>query len=346
MPPADAAPGALEVLDLGPHAQPARRSLSGGHPGETGTMLPPFIDHHVHLELFEPDHLAAGGIAAVVDLGANPSVVARFAARDPLPHVQFAGQFLTAPGGYPAGRSWLPAGALREVRSVVAAPANGRGSLYDAAETAVDEQVRFGASVIKVVLNSTAGPVFDPATLDAVLRAARARGRPVAVHAEGPGMAELAIDAGVDVLVHTPWTDELPPVLVARAARAGQAWISTLDIHGHGAATTDAARARSNLSRFARAGGRVLYGTDLGNGVLPIGVNAREVSALAGAGLSAPVVVAALTDPWPHHEASAWSMDGLATFVPGPPPARLDHLGTWLAGARVLPVEDLEMIDR
>jgi hypothetical protein len=338
-----ATPGAAVGVDLGPHARPARRSLGGEHPGEAGTMLPPCIDHHVHLELFEPDHLAAGGIAGVVDLGANPSVVARLAAREPLPHVSFAGQFLTAPGGYPTGRPWLPAGALREVRKVRGAAVE-RGSLYDDAETAVDEQVRFGASVIKVALNTAAGPVFDRDTLAAIVRAARARARPVAAHAEGPGSVELAVDAGVDALVHAPWTEPLTDELIARGA-ATQAWISTLDLHGHGAATPEALRARANLQRFHAAGGRVLYGTDLGNGVLPLGVNAREITALIRAGLDAPAVISALSDPWPRTDDDQ-ALSGLATFVPGPPPARLDHLGAWLAGARVLPVEDLEMIDR
>jgi hypothetical protein len=333
----------VDAFDPGPLARPARRSLQGDHPGETGTMLPPFVDHHVHLQLTDPDHLAAGGIAGVVDLGANPSVVGRLAARDPMPHVRFAGQFLTAAGGYPAGRSWLPPGSLREVSPGRVADA-GR-SLFDDAETAVDEQLRFGAAVIKVALNADAGPVLDRPTLDAIVRAASVRGLPVAAHAEGAGMAELAIDAGIDVLVHTPWTEELPTALIARAARAGQRWISTLDIHGHGAATAAAACAAGNLSRFHAAGGRALYGTDLGNGALPIGVNAREVTALTRAGLDAADVLAALTDAWPCREASAWGMTGLATFVPGPRPAHLDELGAWLAGARVLPVEDLEEID-
>lgn len=337
--------GDPDELDLGPHARRARRSLGGAHPGELGTALPPFIDHHVHLQLFEPDHLASGGISGVVDLGANPSAVARFADRDPLPHVRFAGQFLTAPGGYPLGRPWLPEGAAREVRHIRATAGRARGSLYDDAETAVDEQVRFGASVIKVALNAAAGPVFDRPALDAIVVAAHARARPVVAHAEGPGTAELAVAAGIDALVHTPWTDELPARVVAQAVLAGQTWISTLDIHGHGAAGASATRARTNLRRFAAAGGRVLYGTDLGNGTLPIGVNAREVDALVAAGLSAAAVLAALTDPWPHHEASAWSMASLATFVPGPPADHLDELGSWLAGARVVPVEDLEMMD-
>jgi hypothetical protein len=332
---------ALGSFDTGPSARPARRSLGGEHPGETGTMLPPLIDHHVHLELVAPDHLAAGGIAAVVDLGANPSVVARLAAREPLPHVRFAGQFLTTPGGYPSGRPWLPAGSLREV---TVAPAGTGRSLYDDAETAVDEQVRFGASVIKIALNTQAGPAFDRATLDAIVRAAHERGRPVAAHTEGPGTAALAIMAGVDVLVHTPWSEPLPDELIRQAATT-QAWISTLDIHGHGVSTPQSVRARVNLSRFHAAGGRVLYGTDLGNGTLPLGVNAREIAALTRSGLDAAEVIEALTDPWPCAEPADWGTDGLATFVPGPPPRHHDDLGTWLANARVLPIEDLETID-
>lgn len=344
MPRADALhDDSVDAFDPGPLARPARRSLQSDHPGETGTMLPPFIDHHVHLQLTNPDHLAAAGIAGVVDLGANPSTVGRLAAREPMPHVRYAGQFLTAPGGYPADRSWLPAGSLREV-SPGRVVDEGR-ALFDDAETAVDEQLRFGASVIKVAMNVSAGPVFDRSTLDAIVRAARVRGLPVAAHAEGPGMPELAIEAGVDVLVHTPWTEELPSEVIARAARSGQRWISTLDIHGHGAATAASTCATANLSRFHAAGGRVLYGTDLGNGALPVGVNAREVAGLTRAGLDAAGVLAALTDAWPCPEASAWGMTGLATFVAGPRPAHLDELGAWLAGARVLPIEDLEELD-
>ncbi|SFT32280.1 hypothetical protein SAMN04487904_10114 [Actinopolyspora lacussalsi subsp. righensis] len=39
------------------------------------------------------------------------------------------------------------------------------------------------------------------------------------------------------------------------------------------------------------------YGTDLGNGPLPLGVNAREVAALQQAGMSVDDVLLAMTDP-------------------------------------------------
>ena len=80
-------------------------------------------------------------------------------------------------------------------------------------------------------------------------------------------MTRLAVSAGIDVLAHTPFTERIGPRLLARAA-ASQIWISTLDVHGPGAAET----ARANLSDFRAAGGRVLYGTDLGNGDRPGGI--------------------------------------------------------------------------
>ncbi|QTX05818.1 hydrolase [Agromyces archimandritae] len=212
-------------------------------------------------------------------------------------------------------------------------------ALPSPAEAAVDEQAAFGASAVKVVLNADAGPVFDAATLAAVVAAARRAGLPVAVHAEGAGMAALAIEAGVDALVHTPWTEAVPDALLAAAAAAGQRWVSTLDIQGRGASTPELACAIDNLARFRAAGGTVLYGTDLGNGELPAGVNPREIAALVAAGLEAPGIVAALTDPWP----AASAPRGVSTFVPGEVPASLEELPAWLASAVVVPSEGLDL---
>jgi hypothetical protein len=338
---------------LGPLARRVRRSLNGDHPGETGTMLPPFVDHHVHLQLVRPDDAVAGGIAAIVDLGADPGAIATIARTEGLPRVRYAGAFLTAVGGYPSDRPWAPAGSVRELASVdgdaTAAAERTREREHHAlagpVEAAVDEQRRFGASVVKVALNSDAGPVFDRATLDAVVAAARSRGLPVAAHAQGAGMAEVAIDAGVDVLVHAPFTERLDDGLIKRAASAGQAWISTLAIHVRDDAAT-AELAIDNVRRFHAAGGRVLYGTDLGNGELAAGVNRDEVAALVRAGLAASAVIAALTDPWPERSA-AWADAGVATFLPDPAPsgpdrADPDAVAAWLAAAQIVPTEELE----
>ncbi len=189
--------------------------------------------------------------------------------------------------------------------------------------------------MIKVALNSDAGTVLDAATLSAILTAARGHGLPVVAHAEGSGMARIAIEAGVDALAHTPFTELLDPGLIAAAVGGGQRWISTLDIH-RGDRDGDQT-ARTNLARFLSAGGVVLYGTDLGDDDLPVGVNARELAALHQAGLQGTDLLDALTDPWPRAERS----QGVATFVPGAPPADVDAIPAWLGGATVVPTEEL-----
>ncbi|WP_430647319.1 amidohydrolase family protein [Agromyces sp. GXS1127] len=328
------------IEPLGPLARHVRRSLNGDHPGESGTMLPPFIDHHVHLQLADAAPAVARGIAAVVDLGADPGAIAAIARADGLPHVRYAGAFLTARGGYPSGRPWAPAGSVRELDPVGGDADDLRERRHRALsgpiEAAVDEQRRFGASVVKVALNAVAGPALDRATLDAIVVAAHAAGLPVAVHAEGAGMAQLAIDAGADVLVHAPFSERLDDDVVARAAAAGQAWISTLAIHVRDEASV-AETAIDNVRRFHAAGGRVVYGTDAGNGELEPGVNPVEVAALVQAGLAASDVIAALADPWPD-VAPGWADAGVATFLPDP-----DAVARWLATARLVPTEELEL---
>lgn len=280
--------------------------------GECGTAYPAFRDAHVHLGLIAYDELAAGGLGAVVDLGWSPEI-SELARQTPV-DVAYAGCFLAAPGGYPSDRAWAPEDSVR----AVSGPAD--------AAAAVAEQVDRGASLIKVTLSCEAGPTLDEATLRAVAAASRV---PVVAHVEGAGMTELALAAGVGVLAHTPWTERLDEDVITRAA-ATQRWISTLAIHD-GTAAQDIAV--DNLSRFHAAGGEVLYGTDLGNGHLPVGVNRRELELLHGAGLRNRAVIHALTAPFP----SALAQD-LVSFVPDIP----DHdLAAWLARAVIVRPEDL-----
>ncbi len=308
---------------LGPRALLCRRALTGEH----GVCLPPLTDHHVHLHLIDEHRLAAGGIAAVLDLGGDPASLAR-RDRDGMPHAAYAGAFLTAPGGYPSGRSWAPPSVVREVRDPSLHPGVPSG-----AATAVDEQAEFSASVVKVALNAAAGPVFDAATLEAIVACAHERGLPVVAHVEGEGMLALALEARVDALAHAPFSEWADGSAIARAIALRQRWISTLAIHDG----ADRERARLNLEAFAHAGGRVLYGTDLGNGDRPVGVDADELTALDAAGIRGPDLIATLTEPWPPSLAAA----GVATFVPGHPPATLDELPGWLTGATVVPAEEL-----
>ncbi len=317
-------PQALRAL-LGPDAALCRRALTGEH----GVSLPPFTDHHVHLHLIDEAPLAAGGIAGVVDLGGDPVAFSR-RGNHSIPRVAYAGAFLTAPDGYPVGRPWAPPQIAREITDPSTHPGVPGG-----VATAVDEQVSFGASVIKASLNAVEGAVLDAATLTAIVDVAHERGVAVVAHAEGEGMPQRALDAGVDGFAHTPFTEFVGRAFTAHAVAAGQVWISTLAIHREDAAASEFARV--NLAGFAAAGGRVLYGTDLGNGDQRVGVNPDEVAALDAAGVRGAALIAAMSDPWPVADPPS----GVRTFVPGPPPEHVDDVAQWLRGATVVPTEEL-----
>jgi imidazolonepropionase-like amidohydrolase len=267
-----------------------------------GTVLPGLCDAHVHSALVDLPTVAAGGISSVWDLGGVPEKVAAVAARG-APAVRFAGPFLIAPGGYPSDRAWAPAGSCREVRSATDASA------------AVDEAHAGGATLIKVTAHA-GGPMLAAATLAAVVEAAHAAELPVVVHAEGPGTVAAAWTAGADILAHTPWTEAVDEALI-RDCASRMTWISTLDIHGWGAATPEQEAAIGNLRRFLGHGGKVRYGTDLGNGPLPPAVNPRELRALQRAGLAPADVLAAMTET--DRGDPAWLPAGLdlgpATFA-------------------------------
>jgi Amidohydrolase family len=264
-----------------------------------GTLLPGLCDAHVHSALVDLVTVRAGGIASVWDLGGVPEKVHDLAERarwpgSDLPRVRLAGPFLTAPGGYPSDRPWAPAGSCRAVQSATDA-----GDAVASAHAA-------GATLIKVTLHA-GGPMLPPVTLRAVVNAAHAAGLPVAVHAEGLGTVAAAVDAGADLLAHTPWTSLLEDTLI-RAAAERMTWISTLDIHGWDRPTPARGTAIANLRRFLANGGSVRYGTDLGNGPLPPGVNRREIRALQAAGLTPDRVLAAMVDPG---AAPSWIAGGL-----------------------------------
>ena len=217
--------------------------------------------------------------------GTRPSPAPGHSDARAFPPIRFAGAFLSAPGGYPSGRVWAPDASVEAVRTP------------EDAAAAVDRQLGYGASFIKVTLNSDAGPVLDDDTLSAVVDHAHSRGTTVTAHAEGGGQATRAFRAGVDRLAHTPWTERLDDDLLAAMVAASLVWISTLDIHGWGHYGADFAVASDNLHRFHALGGTVRYGTDLGNGALPVGINVRELRALEAAGIGDDDLVAALVTP-------------------------------------------------
>ncbi|HST80796.1 MAG TPA: hypothetical protein VLL08_03520 [Kineosporiaceae bacterium] len=276
-----------------------------------GLILPGLHDAHVHSGLVDLRAVRRGGIASVTDLGSVPAQVAELRRESltptsDLPVLELVGAFLTAPGGYPSDRSWAAAGSWREVRSVVDA------------EIAVAEQAAFGARAVKVAINLEAGPVPTPSVLAAIVAAAQARGLLVIAHAQGAGAVRMALTAGVDVLAHAPWTESLGPDLIRECARQ-TTWISTLHIHDPRGGGPAWDMVRGNLREFLGHGGILRYGTDLGNGPLPLGINAEEIGALQTLGLSVDELLTAMTGPL----ASPAAGTGPSRFVAGVAPCVL-----------------------
>lgn len=252
-----------------------------------GFLMPGVADRHVHMGLSTPAAVVAGGVTAVRDLGWPPGDILPLAERSGIegfegPSIRAVGPMITARGGYPTRASWAPAGTGVEVQGAEeAAAVAGR---LAAAST---------AGAVKVALNADAGPVLRDDELVAVCGAAHGAGTMVTVHAQGVGQVERAVGAGVDELAHCPWSERLPDELIG--AMSGRIRVvSTLDIHGFGRDTPELRVALDNLRRFVLAGGRVAYGTDLGNGAIPPGIHAGEAEHLAKAGLSGEAILEAM----------------------------------------------------
>jgi imidazolonepropionase-like amidohydrolase len=280
----------------------------------------------VHLGLIDPHTLIAGGLAAVDDLGGDPDKLIAWADDPTVPALRYAGSFITAPGGYPATREWAATLSVREV------------STPEQAITVVAEQVAAGATLVKVTLNTDEGPVISDETLAAVVEYAHGRGCEVVAHVQGAGQAQRAFDRGVDRLAHTPWTERLDDGLIEAMAHTDQrflggrhSWISTLDIHGYGRYGNDFEIASDNLRRFHHAGGIVHYGTDLGNGDLPAGLNQRELVAMQNAGVRDDALLNALCLP---------RLSSTVSHLPTAPDADTD-LAEWLMTATVVTAREL-----
>jgi hypothetical protein len=291
-----------------------------------GVLLPGFRDSHVHLGLIEPRTLIAGGLAAVDDLGGDPARLLQWADDDEVSALRYAGAFITAPGGYPSTRAWAATLSVCEV------------STPEQAITVVAEQVAAGATLVKVTLNTDDGPVISDATLTAIVEYAHSRGCEVVAHVQGKGQALRAFTAGVDRLAHTPWSERLDDAMIDAMAKPNprflgglHSWISTLDIHGYGQRGSDFETASDNLRRFHRAGGVVHYGTDLGNGDLPPGLNQRELTALQDAGVRNDALLRALCLP---------SFGSSMSHLPTVPDVDTD-LAVWLMTATVVTAREL-----
>jgi imidazolonepropionase-like amidohydrolase len=249
------------------------------------TLLPGFIDSHVHIGFADPHDVLVGGVTTVRDLGWPPDVIfpmkhASAEAGSDGPLILAAGQMLTAPGGYPTRAPWAPPGTGLEV------------SGPEAAVAAVKRQADSGADVIKVALNPPVGPTLDLDTLTSIVDAAHALGLKTTGHVHGLAELEKGLEAGLHELAHMLLSDEvIPAATITRMVDQSLVVVPTLSVRcGH-----DLETAIGNLRSFLEAGGSVVYGTDLGNAGPRPGIDPLEIAAMASAGMSATDIVRSAT---------------------------------------------------
>lgn len=242
----DLAGGRIEAVVEG---DAAIASASGPRIDARGdTVLPGLIDAHVHLprrgmfEAEEPPSIRAiagnlrrvlsAGVTTVGDMGCTPGLIGALRAhtgRDPLagPAIRAAGPIVTAPRGYPL--DWMPP---LLVRAGAAVACDGEA----AARAVVARLAQAGADHVKIgIMHRTYGdrpvPALDAATARAIVAEAHTQGLRVLAHAHSVADYRVALDAGVDALMHSSF-EPLPRELVARVRGAGIPVCPTLFLFG------------------------------------------------------------------------------------------------------------------
>jgi imidazolonepropionase-like amidohydrolase len=305
-----AAPANAKMIDLG-----------------DATLLPGFIDAHTHLDgQFEKDYYKAfydgmfrfpaeqahtAALYAKRTLEAGFTTVRNVGASDwqdiglrnainkgviPGPRILTAGHSIGSTGGHCDQSPFRP--------DVVApvGPMEGVCNGPDECRTAVRDQMKWGADVIKICASggvlSESDPVdvpqLTPAELDAIMSEAHAWKRKVAAHAHGDLAAKLAVEAGVDSIEHGSFLTESTLKLMKQKGvylvptRMAVYWVNkeadTYPPKIQEKARAAAAAHGSMLKMALKLGVPIAFGTDAG--VFPHGMNAHEFALLVEQGMA------------------------------------------------------------
>ena len=169
----------------------------------------------------------------------------------------------------------------------------------DAARKSLDAGVD-GLKIYAVTVGRN-GVALPEAAIEAAVKEAHRRGKPVFAHPTTVEGLTASVRAGVDVLTHTtpqsgPWDD----AVLAAMKRSGVALVPTLKLWRYELRHERASRgdgftetAIGQLRAWAGSGGTVLFGTDVG--YMSVYDTTDEYLALQEAGLSYPRILAMLT---------------------------------------------------
>ncbi len=278
-----------------------------------GTILPGFIDAHVH-QAFRVPNLAGwanAGVTTVLSLGdltGSPDnwgawgrplseggvlpTPQNFIHRDTVldrpdyARVVAAGPIVTVEGGYPS--AVFPGLVL-----AVSSPEDARRR--------VEALLEAGADVIKISLET--GPLLSPEEVEAIVAVAHERGTIVLAHVTRAEYVAMAVEAGVDAAAHMA-VDPLPAELIDRMVSGHMAVIPTLAV---AEALGELGSAVENLRRFVQAGGTVALGDDYANMGIELGMPMRDLELMLEAGMTPMQIIQAGTS----HGAHVCNLDGV-----------------------------------
>ena len=173
------------------------------------------------------------------------------------------------------------------------------------AKERVHQQIRDGAEGIKIFANSVESNQILTMPLDlakVIVTEAHRAGKPVFAHVSSDQGIEVAIQSGVDILAHTTPEDQWAPSFPQRMVAAHMALTPTLTLWEVEAKKGNASpadiekymgRAAEQLGAFSRAGGLVLFGTDVG--YIDQFDTSEEFKWMSRAGMSFQEILASLT---------------------------------------------------
>ena len=288
------------IVSAGPRTQLAIPANANIIDVQGGTILPGFINAHVHAaySAFTLNAWAKGGVTTVRDLGAfGPYTRAKFVIRDTLnanpkcARLFAVGSFINAEGGYPMAY-W--GGQVVTVTSP------------EEARQAVNKLIDDGADAIKTAMESgyafgqSGWPLLSPEEAAALVDTAHKRGKPVTAHVTSAPDLDRALDAGVDEIAHMV-VDELPEHLISRMVEAGTRWVPTLELWQRVSRIypiSYGSMAIKNLALFVEAGGEVVLGTDYAGAPqvdFDLGMPIHEIEWMQEAGMTPMQTIVAAT---------------------------------------------------